>query len=70
MAQTHSLDLENGSSQYLEASDSAIWKAELAANSGWSHSFKTPWFSGEDAADLTITTTAGNCYVTVCGYEV
>lgn len=50
--------------------DEAIWKAELAANSGWSHSFTTPWFSGEDAADLMITTTAGNVYVMVTGYEI
>lgn len=50
--------------------DEAIWKAELAANSGWSHSFTTPWFSGEDAADLIITTSAGNVYVMVVGYEI
>lgn len=54
----------------LAAGDSPIWKAELAANSGWSHSFQTPWFSGEDAADLIITTTAGNVYVTCVGYEI
>ena len=54
----------------LAAGDSAIWKAELAANSGWSHSFRTPWYSGEDAADLIITTSAGNVYVTVTGYEI
>ena len=54
----------------LAAGDSAFWKAELAANSGWSHSFTTPLFSGEDAADLLITTTAGNVYVTVSGYEL
>lgn len=50
--------------------DEAIWKAELAANSGWSHHFGTPLFSGEDAADLIITTSAGNVYVTVTGYEI
>jgi hypothetical protein len=50
--------------------DEVIWKSELAANSGWSHPFKTPWFSGEDAADLIITTSAGNVYVTVVGYEI
>lgn len=50
--------------------DEAVWKAELAANSGWSHHFGTPLFSGEDAADLLITTTAGNVYVTVTGYEI
>ena len=54
----------------LAAGDSAIWKAELAANSGWSHSFNTPWYSGEDAADLIITTSAANVYVTVTGYEI
>lgn len=50
--------------------DEAIWKAELAANSGWSHSFTTPWFSGEDAADLIVTTTAGNIYIMITGYEI
>ncbi len=54
----------------LAAGDAAVWKAELAANSGWSHSFHTPLFSGEDAADLLITTSAGNVYVMVTGYEV
>ena len=54
----------------LTAGDAAVWKAELAANSGWSHHFGTPLFSGEDAADLLITTSAGNCYVTVTGYEI
>lgn len=52
--------------------DEVVWKGELAANSGVVIPFgeKYPLASGEDAADLTITTTAGNCYVTVCGYEV
>lgn len=54
----------------LGAGDSVVWKAELAANSGWSHSFTTPLFSGEDAADLLITTSAGNVYVMVTGYEI
>lgn len=54
----------------LGAGDSPVWKAELAANSGWSHHFGTPLFSGEDAADLLVTTTAGNVYITVTGYEV
>lgn len=54
----------------LVAGDAAVWKAELAANSGWSHSFNTPLFSGEDAADLLITTSAGNVYVMVTGYEI
>lgn len=50
--------------------DEAVMKFELAANSGVSHTFNTPWFSGEDAADLLVTTSAGNIYVTVCGYEL
>lgn len=54
----------------LTAGDSAVFKAELAANSGIAHSFITPLFSGEDAADLLITTSAGNVYVTVTGYEI
>jgi hypothetical protein len=54
----------------LAAGDSVVWKAELAANSGWSHSFTTPLFSGEDAADLIVTTSAGNIYVTCVGYEI
>lgn len=52
--------------------DDPVWKGELAANSGVVLSFteKYPMASGEDAADLTITTTAGNVYVTCVGYEV
>jgi len=50
--------------------DEAVMKFELAANSGLSHSFATPWFSGEDAADLIVTTSAGNVYITVTGYEI
>jgi len=50
--------------------DDPVWKAELAGNSGWSHSFQTPLFSGEDTADLTITTSGGTVYVMVTGYEV
>lgn len=54
----------------LTAGDSPVFKAELAANSGFTHSFNTPLYSGEDAADLLITTSAGNVYVTVTGYEI
>jgi hypothetical protein len=54
----------------LAAGDSAVMKFELAANSGITHSFQTPLFSGEDAADLLVTTSAGNIYVTVTGYEI
>lgn len=52
------------------AGDDVVWKAELAANSGWSHSFGTPLFSGEDAADLLVTTSAGNVYIMITGYEI
>ena len=54
----------------LAAGDAAILKMELAANSGFCHSFTTPWYSGEDAADLMVTTSAGNVYITVTGYEI
>lgn len=52
--------------------DEAIWKAELAANSGVMMVFDAmyPFASGEDAADLIITTSAGNVFVTCVGYEV
>lgn len=52
--------------------DEAILKMELAANSGTVIPFpdKYPLASGEDAADLIITTTAGNVYVTCVGYEI
>lgn len=52
--------------------DDPVWKGELAANSGAVLSFteKYPMASGEDAADLLITTTAGNVYCTVVGYEI
>lgn len=56
----------------LAAGDSPVFKAEFAANSGIVQYFgeKYPLASGEDAADLLITTSAGNVYVTVTGYEV
>lgn len=54
------------------AGDDPVFKGEYAANSGVVLSFteKYPMASGEDAADLTITTTAGNVYVTCVGYEI
>ena len=56
----------------LAAGDAAVLKMELAANSGISIPFpdKYPMASAEDAADLLITTSAGNVYVTVVGYEI
>lgn len=56
----------------LAGGDSAVWKGEYAANSGITIHFgeKYPLASGEDAADLIITTSAGNVYVTVTGYEI
>lgn len=52
--------------------DEAVMKMELAANSGIMIPFpeKYPFASGEDAADLLITTSAGNVYVTAVGYEI
>jgi hypothetical protein len=54
----------------LTAGDDAVWKHELAANSGWDHTFETPLYSGEDAADLIITASAGTVYVMITGYEI
>ena len=56
----------------LAAGDSAVLKMELAANSGLAINFSEqyPLASGEDAADLLITTDAGNVYVTCTGYEI
>ena len=54
----------------LTAGDSVIFKHDFAAKSGWTHTFNTPWFSGEDAADLIVTTNTGNVYITITGYEV
>lgn len=52
--------------------DEAVMKFEFAANSGITIPFseKYPFASGEDAADLIITTSAGNVYVTCVGYEI
>lgn len=52
--------------------DDPVWKGEFAANQGMTIQFSEhyPLASGEDAADLIITTSAGNIYVTVTGYEV
>lgn len=56
----------------LIAGDSVVMKMELAANSGVAYNFteKYPLASGEDAADLLVTTSAGNVYITAIGYEV
>lgn len=55
----------------LAGGDDPIYKAEFAANSGVVLTFpEVPLFSGEDAADLTITATAGTVYVTAVGYEI
>ena len=52
--------------------DEVVMKLELAANSGVAYNFteKYPLASGEDAADLLVTTSAGNIYITAVGYEV
>ena len=54
----------------LGAGDSIVAAFDLAANSGVAHHFATPLFSGEDAADLLVTTTAGNIKITITGYEI
>lgn len=54
----------------LSAGDSAFMKFELAANGGVSTNFQTPLMSTEDDADLLVTTSAGNIYITVSGYEI
>ncbi len=54
----------------LSGGDSPVMKFELAANGGMVSNFNTPLFSGEDAADLIVTTSAGNIYITVTGYEI
>lgn len=54
----------------LGAGDSVVYKAAFAANSGVVLPFPTPMFSGEDAADLIVTSTAGDIYVTAVGYEI
>ena len=52
--------------------DDPILKGEFKAGSGLALSFdeKYPFASGEDAADLTVTTSAGNIYITVVGFEI
>ena len=56
----------------LAGGDNPVMKMELAANSGVAIPFGDlyPFTSGEDAADLLITTSAGNVYVTAVGYEI
>lgn len=52
--------------------DDPVLKGEYAANGGAFLTFpdKYPMASGEDAADLTVTTSAGNIYVMAIGYEI
>jgi hypothetical protein len=52
--------------------DDPVLKGEYPANGGAFLEFpeKYPLASGEDAADLLVTTSAGNIYVTVVGYEI
>lgn len=52
--------------------DDPVWKGELAANSGVVIPFteQYPMASGEDAADLLVTSSAGNIYITCVGYEI
>jgi len=52
--------------------DEVVLKLDLAANSGIAYNFTEhyPLASGEDAADLLVTTSAGNIYITCVGYEI
>jgi len=52
--------------------DDPVLKGEYKAGSGIALTFteKYPFASGEDAADLTVTTSAGNIYVSIVGYEI
>lgn len=52
--------------------DDAVLKGEFKANQGVFLTFpdQYPFSSGEDAADLTVTTTAGNIYVSCGGWEI
>lgn len=56
----------------LSAGDSVVIKGEYKAGSGFFAYYgeQHPLASGEDAADLIITTSAGNVYVTATGYEI
>lgn len=56
----------------LAAGDDPRLKGEYKAGSGLAAAYAvdTPLKSGEDGADLLVTTSAGNIYVTVSGYEV
>ncbi len=50
--------------------DEIVLAGDFAANSGLSSHFQTPLYSGEDAADLLVTTSAGNIKITITGYEI
>ncbi len=53
----------------LVAGDSPVFKMEFAANSGVNGPYDPALSSGEDAADLIVTSTAGNIYITITGWE-
>ena len=52
--------------------DDPVLKGEYKAGSGVALTFdeKYPFASGEDAADFTVTTSAGNIYIFAVGYEI
>jgi len=52
--------------------DDPVLKGEFKAGSGLALTFdeKYPFASGEDAADLMVTTSAGNIYISVVGFEI
>ena len=54
----------------LAAGDSVVMKLDLAANGGAVINLQTPLVSAEKDADLLVTTSAGNIYITAVGYEI
>lgn len=52
--------------------DDPIWKAEFIANEGMTINFSDnyPLAGSEDGSDLLVTTTDGNIYITITGYEI
>ena len=54
------------------AGDDPILKGEFKAGGGMALTFdeKYPFASGEDGSDLLVTTSAGNIYCSVVGYEI
>jgi hypothetical protein len=52
--------------------DSIVWKGAFVANQGMTVNFSElyPLVGSENGSDLVVTTTAGDVYITVTGYEI